>query len=63
LTSSWLLLFGRINLEGDAVAASQFDPELERFSLIDISVVVTHGQARSSFTHNKKMRYQDKFQQ
>jgi amino acid adenylation domain-containing protein/non-ribosomal peptide synthase protein (TIGR01720 family) len=55
--------FSQIDLEGDAVAASQFDPKLERFSLIDISVVVTHGQARISFTYDKKMRHQDKLQQ
>jgi amino acid adenylation domain-containing protein len=54
--------FSQVELEGNAVTASQFNSKLERFSLIDISVVVTHGQARISFTHNKKMRHQDKLQ-
>jgi len=40
--------FSQIDLEGDAVAVSQFDPKLERFSLIDISVVVTHGKLASA---------------
>lgn len=55
--------FSQIELEGDAVAASQVNPDLERFSLIDISVAVTHGKAHVSFAFDKKMRHQDKLQQ
>lgn len=56
-------LFSQVDIEGDAVSATQFDPELRRFALIDITVAVTQGQARISFTHDKKMRHQDKIWQ
>ncbi|TVY84950.1 Nonribosomal peptide synthetase [Lachnellula suecica] len=52
--------FSEVHLDDKAVAASQFHPKMERFSLIDIGVVVTHGQARFNVTYNKNMRNQDK---
>lgn len=55
--------FSQVDLDTTSVAASQVDNRLERFALIDVSVVVIQGQARISFAHNKHMRHQDKIRQ
>lgn len=55
--------FSQVEMDTHAISASQFDNNLERFALIDISVAVTHGQARVSFGHNKNMLHQDKIHQ
>ena len=55
--------FSQVDLDTKAISASQVDDNLERFALIDVSVVFIQGQARISFGHNKNMRHQDKIHQ
>lgn len=55
--------FSQVDLDTKVISASQVDDNLERFALIDVSVVFIQGQARISFGHNTNMRHQDKIHQ
>lgn len=55
--------FSQVDLAGDSAALNQVGGKLERFALIDISVVVAHGRGRVVFTYNKNMSHQDKIHQ